>query len=129
MINLTDRTTWRMAITGSLQLNWRELAQKSPECRDAQQGDDLMFGNSLVNDSDAALAAIAGDWFGTTMGGTQTTAIDKITAAKRAAENAADLLYGEGGADWYLMYLFDKIATSTDKAPANTIQVIPANPL
>jgi len=37
--NPTDQATGRMAIAGSLQLEWRELAHKTPKCCDTQQGE------------------------------------------------------------------------------------------
>jgi len=36
MTNPTDQATGRMAIPGLVQLEWRELAHKSTECRDTQ---------------------------------------------------------------------------------------------
>lgn len=75
-----------------------------------------MYGNSLMDDSDVALAAIAGDWFGLS-GGTQASVAGQISSADRAAAATADLLYGEGGSDWYLPYFGDKIATANKKAP------------
>jgi hypothetical protein len=39
MTDPTDQATGRMAIPGSGQLEWRELAQKSTECRDTQHGE------------------------------------------------------------------------------------------
>jgi hypothetical protein len=36
MTNSTDQANWLMAIPGSVQLEWRELAQKTPEGRDTQ---------------------------------------------------------------------------------------------
>ncbi len=36
MTNPTDQAHWLMAIPGSVQLEWRELVQKTPEGRDTQ---------------------------------------------------------------------------------------------
>jgi hypothetical protein len=45
MTNPTGQATGRMAIAGSGQLEWRELAHKSPEGHDIQQGERSELGS------------------------------------------------------------------------------------
>lgn len=77
-------------------------------------GEDLLYGNLLGVDTDARLAEIALFWFN----GQQEDAYNRLrNDSSPSTDNVADILYGEGGYDWYLLFSKDRVAASAEARP------------
>jgi VCBS repeat-containing protein len=83
-------------------------------------GEDLMNGNLLLDDSDDALLMLLANW-------TNGDAIeDRVLMSVDADDDGVgDTLYGEGGADWYLLMLSDRITPPAEKNSPNILTTLP----
>jgi VCBS repeat-containing protein len=83
-------------------------------------GEDLMNGNLLLDDSDDALMMLLASW-------TNGDPIeDRVLMSVDADEDGVgDTLYGEGGADWYLLMLSDRITPPAERLSPNIITTLP----
>src|SRR5690606_8969011 len=83
-------------------------------------GDDLLLGNDIDTSDEALLVALARDWFLADSSSAAATAAQFASLA--IADDSADSLHGETGADWYLMYLSDRLKVSSEGKGENTVQ-------
>jgi Ca2+-binding RTX toxin-like protein len=78
---------------------------------------DLMYAGTISDVSDATLTDIATQWRASSA--SEASAAADLEAISEDIDGA-DTLNGEGGNDWYILYVDDLVATSTERKAANS---------
>jgi hypothetical protein len=86
---------------------------------------DLMYAGTISDVSDATLTDIATQWRASSA--SESSAAADLEAISEDIDGA-DTLNGEGGNDWYILYVDDLVATSTERKAANSRFSGPAAP-